>query len=77
MIIVKLAAILGVANVLDRDQTEKAVDLKISSKGDQIVLTGQNVSDLTMGRLALASRSDCFTEIFGKQIILKEAGRTQ
>jgi hypothetical protein len=26
-----------------------------------------------MGRLALASRSDFFTEIFGKKIILREA----
>jgi hypothetical protein len=40
-------------------------------------LIGQNVSDLAMGRLALASRSDYFAEIFGKQIILREAARPQ
>ena len=51
------------------------MDLKISREGDQIVLTAQNVSDLTMGRLALASRSDFFTEVFGKKVILREADR--
>jgi hypothetical protein len=35
-----------------------------------------NVSDLTMGRLALAGRSDFFTEVFGKKIILREADVT-
>ena len=73
MVGVKLAAILGVATVLDKDQIQKVLDLKISSEGDRIVLTGQNVSDMAMGRLALAGRSDCFTEIFGKQIVLREA----
>jgi len=39
------------------------------------VLSGQNASDLAMGRLALASRSDFFTEIFGKKIVLREAAQ--
>jgi len=77
MIVSKLAAILRVANALDKDQLQKATDLKISREGDQIVLIAENVSDLAMGRLALASRSDFFTEIFGKKIILREAAKNQ
>jgi exopolyphosphatase/guanosine-5'-triphosphate,3'-diphosphate pyrophosphatase len=77
MIVLKLAAILRVANALDKDQIQKVMDLKISSDGDQIALIGQNMSDLAMGRAALDSRSDFFTEIFGKKIILSEAARTQ
>ena len=73
MIVSKLAAILRVANALDKDHTQKVMDLKITREGDQIALTGQNISDLAMGRLALASRSDFFTEIFGKKVVLREA----
>jgi exopolyphosphatase / guanosine-5'-triphosphate,3'-diphosphate pyrophosphatase len=76
MIVSKLAAILRVANALDKDQLQKIVDLKVSREGDQIALLVANVSDLTMGRLALASRSDFFTEVFGKRIVLREAAKT-
>ena len=75
MLVSKLAAILRVANALDKDHMQKAIDLKISREGDQIVLMAQNMSDITMGRLALASRSDFFTEVFGKKIVLREAVR--
>ena len=75
MIVSKLAAILRVANALDKDHLQKIPELKISREGDQIVLTAPNVSDMTMGRLALASRSDFFTEVFGKKLILREADK--
>ena len=77
MIVSKLAAILRVANALDKDHLQIVMDLKITREGDQIVLSAQNISDLAMGRMALASRSDFFTEIFGKKVVLREADRTQ
>jgi exopolyphosphatase/guanosine-5'-triphosphate,3'-diphosphate pyrophosphatase len=76
MVVSKLAAILRVANALDKDHLQNVIELKISREGDQIVLSGQNVSDLAMGRLSLASRSDFFTEIFGKKVVLREAAKT-
>jgi exopolyphosphatase/guanosine-5'-triphosphate,3'-diphosphate pyrophosphatase len=76
MIVSRLAAILRVANALDKDHLQNAIDLKISREGDQMVLTARNVSELAMGRVALASRSDFFTEIFGHKVILREAGIT-
>lgn len=77
MIVSKLAAILRVANVLDKDHLQTTPELKISREGDQIVLTAPNVSDMAMGRLALASRSDFFAEVFGKKVILREADRSE
>jgi exopolyphosphatase/guanosine-5'-triphosphate,3'-diphosphate pyrophosphatase len=77
MIVSKLAAILRVANALDKDHLQKALELQISREGDQVVLTASNISDMTMGRLALASRSDFFTEVFGKKVILREADKTE
>jgi exopolyphosphatase / guanosine-5'-triphosphate,3'-diphosphate pyrophosphatase len=76
-IVSKLGAILRVANALDKDHLQNAMDLKIFRDGDQIVLQAQNMADLTMGRLALASRSDFFAEVFGKKIILREGPRTE
>jgi len=76
MIVSKLAAILRVANALDKDHVQKTPDLKISREGDHIVLTAPSISDMTMGRLALAGRSDFFTEVFGKKVILREADKT-
>jgi exopolyphosphatase/guanosine-5'-triphosphate,3'-diphosphate pyrophosphatase len=76
MMVSKLAAILRVANALDKDHLSKTPEMKILREGDQIALIVPNISDLTMGRLALAGRSDFFTEIFGKKIILREAAAT-
>jgi exopolyphosphatase/guanosine-5'-triphosphate,3'-diphosphate pyrophosphatase len=76
MIVSKLAAILRVANALDKDQPQKAIDLEISREGDQIVLTAPGASDLSMLKAALAGRSDLFNEIFGKKILLREAAKT-
>jgi exopolyphosphatase / guanosine-5'-triphosphate,3'-diphosphate pyrophosphatase len=76
MVVSKLAAILRVANALDKDHLQKVMDLKINREENQIVLTVQNMSDLAMGRMALAGRSDFFTEIFGKKVILREAATT-
>lgn len=69
----KLAAILRVANALDREHLQKIRDLRVAREGDQIVLTVPGAGDLTMERLALATRSDLFREVFGKRIILREA----
>jgi exopolyphosphatase / guanosine-5'-triphosphate,3'-diphosphate pyrophosphatase len=77
MIVSKLAAMLRVANALDKDHSQTIMDLQISHEGDQIALTAPSLSDLSMGRSALAARSDFFVEIFGKKIILREADRTQ
>jgi exopolyphosphatase/guanosine-5'-triphosphate,3'-diphosphate pyrophosphatase len=76
MVVSKLGAILRVANALAKDHLQKTVDLKISLESDQIVLMTHNISDLAMGRLALAGRSDFFTEVYGKKIILREADVT-
>lgn len=72
MIVSKLGAILRVANALDKEHSQKLADLKVTMEGDQLVLQTGNMADLTMERLALASRSDFFTQVFGKRIVLRE-----
>ena len=69
----KLAAILRVANALDREHLQKVRGFSVSREGDKIVLSADGLSDLTMERAALAGRSDFFGDVFGKQIVLREA----
>ncbi len=76
MIVSKLAAILRVANSLDKEHLQKIADLRVTREADNLVLFVQNVSDLTMERAALSERSDLFKEVFGKQLILREAAKT-
>jgi exopolyphosphatase/guanosine-5'-triphosphate,3'-diphosphate pyrophosphatase len=72
MLVSKLGAILRVANSLDREHRQKLADLKVSREGNQIVLLAGNLSDLTLERLALATRSDFFFQVFGRKIVLRE-----
>ncbi len=75
MLVSKLAAILRVANALDKEHLQKLTDLQVSREGDQLVLTTQIGADLTMERMALAARSDLFHEVFGNRIVLRERAR--
>ena len=72
MVVSKLGAILRVANALDKEHRLKLTDLKIVVEENQVVLLAKNMSDLTMERLALASRSDFFAQVFGKKMVLRE-----
>jgi exopolyphosphatase/guanosine-5'-triphosphate,3'-diphosphate pyrophosphatase len=75
MLVSKLAAILRVANSLDKEHLQKITDMKVIREGDQIVLLTENAADLTMERVALAGRSDLFADAFGKKIELREAAK--
>ena len=73
LVMLQLAAILRAANALAKEPFQTIRDLKVTREGDQMIITAQNVSDLALERSALASRGDLFTEVFGRNIILREA----
>lgn len=73
LIVTKLAAILRIANALDKDHLKTAIDMEARDEGDQIALLVPNLSERTMARIALVGRSNLFVETFGKKIILREA----
>jgi exopolyphosphatase / guanosine-5'-triphosphate,3'-diphosphate pyrophosphatase len=73
MLVSKLAAILRVANAIDKERPQKALELKAMCEGDLFVLQAQSESDLSMERNALAGRANLFAEVFGKKIVLREA----
>lgn len=68
----KLAALLRVANALDADHLQRIKALKVVREDDEWFIEVPGGTDLTMERLALAARSDLFTEVFGQKINLRE-----
>jgi exopolyphosphatase/guanosine-5'-triphosphate,3'-diphosphate pyrophosphatase len=72
MVVSKLGSILRVANALDKEHRQKLAGLTVVREADQLVLLAPSLTDLTMERLALASRGDFFTQVFGLKIVLRE-----
>jgi len=67
----KLAALLRVADALDRSHTRKVKDLKVELRRDEAILHVETGEDLTLERLAMRGKGDMFEEVFGKKIILQ------
>jgi len=73
LVVLKLAAILRVANALDSDQLQKVRDVRISEEEGNWVLEADGSGDLTMERLVVMSRADLLTEVFGRKLVFRES----
>ena len=69
----KLAALLRLANALDADHLQKVRDVRAVEEDGGWALEIDGASDLTMERLAVSSRADLFTEVFGRRLAFREA----
>ena len=74
--VMKMAAILRVANALDADHLQKVANVRILRDEEPWVLETEGAGDLTMERLAALGRSDLFTDVFGRKLIFREASST-
>jgi exopolyphosphatase/guanosine-5'-triphosphate,3'-diphosphate pyrophosphatase len=68
----KMAAILRVADALDRNHLQQARDLACTLEQDQFVITVNNVEDLTVERLAVKEKGALFKDIYGLPVVLRE-----
>ena len=73
VVVNKLAALLRVANALDADHLQKVRDVRAVEEDGNWALEVEGGTDLTMERLAVSSRSDLFTEVFGRRLTFREA----
>ncbi|RPI04014.1 MAG: Ppx/GppA family phosphatase [Zetaproteobacteria bacterium] len=73
ILVSKLAALLRVADALDRAHTAQVRDFRCERLDDELVLNIPGVSDLTLERQAVAQKSDLFTDIFGLKVRVEEA----
>ncbi len=65
MLVMKLAAILRVADSLDRSHSGRVHDLSFERSGERFVMRGADRVDLTLERMSLAEKGDMFEDVFG------------
>ena len=67
----KLAAILRVADALDRSHSRKIGDMKIDIQRNAVIIRLSTHEDLTLESLALRTKGDLFEEVFGRTVLLQ------
>lgn len=71
MIVSKLAALLRVADALDRSHLQHARAVSFSREAERFVITLADVEDVTLERVAMREKGDLFENLFGLQIVLR------
>jgi exopolyphosphatase/guanosine-5'-triphosphate,3'-diphosphate pyrophosphatase len=71
LVVSKLAAILRIADALDRSHLRQLHALSFVREDDQLVITASDVEDVALERLALAEKGDLMESIFGLQPVLR------
>jgi exopolyphosphatase/guanosine-5'-triphosphate,3'-diphosphate pyrophosphatase len=79
MVVSKLAALLRVADALDQDYSKKIKTLKLirDDERNRYVLEVEAEGDLTMERFSMETKSDLFTAIFGKPLVLRQVEQVE
>lgn len=67
----KLAAILRVADALDRRHAQRIRDIELSREDGRLVITAPNVDDVTIERMSLEDKGALFEDIYGRKVILR------
>jgi exopolyphosphatase/guanosine-5'-triphosphate,3'-diphosphate pyrophosphatase len=71
-----MAAILRVADALDRDHMQQVRAMTFTREPGQFVITIQDATDLTLERLALKEKGNLFEEVFGMKAVVRNAEST-
>ena len=68
--VLKLSALLRVADALDRGHSQHIQDFDIELTRDTLILRARGTHDVTLERLALEEKADLFEDIFGYKLIM-------
>ena len=71
IVVAKLAAILRIANILDKSHTQKIEDITVSFKEDTLVITAKTYEDISLEAGLFESRADFFEQIYGIRPVLR------
>lgn len=70
LIVLKLAAILRVADALDRGHTQKIRTVTVTKRGEELLLEAQHLLDITAERFSLVDKANLFEEVYGLRVSL-------
>ena len=73
----KMAAILRVADALDRNHMQQVRDVRFSREDGQFVVWVCDVEDLTLERLALNEKGSMFEEVYGMKVVFRAESSTE
>lgn len=73
MIVLKLAALLRVADALDRSHAQRIKSIQLRPEGSRLAIVTQGVDDTTIEQIAIDSKCDLFREIYGYDITLAKS----
>ncbi len=68
----KLAALLRVADALERTHAQRVSELEIRRESNKIRIRLPGLADAAVERLAMASKADLFEEVFGLSVVIDE-----
>jgi exopolyphosphatase/guanosine-5'-triphosphate,3'-diphosphate pyrophosphatase len=72
-----MAAILRVADALDRDHMQQVRAMTFSREPGQFIISISDAVDLTLERLALREKGNLFEEVFGMKAVVRNAESTK
>ena len=70
VLVLKLSAILRVADALDRSHSQKIKELIPELRGDNMILRVEGTQDTNLERIALEEKGDLFESVFGYKLLL-------
>ncbi len=70
--VIKLTAILRLANALDRSHRQKIRDIRVTLKDEQLQILVDSKADIALERGMLARKADFFAQVFGIVPVLKQ-----
>jgi exopolyphosphatase/guanosine-5'-triphosphate,3'-diphosphate pyrophosphatase len=71
LIVAKLAAILRVADALDRSHSQCVRHIEMRIEERQFVIFVSGVRDLTLEKMAIEQKSDLFEQVYGMRVVLR------
>ena len=72
IVIAKLAAILRIANTLDKSHTQKIEDISVTVKDDQMIISANTYEDISLEAGLFESRADFFEQVYGIRPVLRQ-----
>ncbi len=72
LIIAKLAAILRVADALDRSNNHRIKEITCSKRKDSLLITIPDIEDISLEQLALQSKGTMFEDVYGIKVVLRK-----
>ena len=69
--IAKLAAILRIANILDKSHMQKIEDISVTLKDGKLIILAKTYEDISLEAGLFEARADFFEQIYGIRPVLR------